>query len=444
MAHDKAHSRSLPPSLSPRALAVAGWSAFVLAGVLFLAIAWNVAVPGWLAALDARLAESLHARAGGAAVAVFLVITHLNSTVAICAWSVVFAAWLARARERAWMLTLGAAVGGALVVNALLKLAYERLRPRFDDPLVELATYSFPSGHTAGAVAFYGVLAAFLVSRTRDPRRRAACVAGAIGAVALVAFSRIYLGAHYLSDVVAAVCSSTAWLVLCLASGHALVRGRLKLRWVLFALAALVAVAGAVVLPLHDWSDRLQAALGAMSLGAGLVAFALAAMLATLVLIPGWIFPLVAGAVFGFGWGLLAATLAMLASAVAGFALARTVLKGPVQRMARKSRYFKAVDNAMAKGGWKVVALMRMSPFMPSGLKSYFLGLTRVPLPDYVIGSAAGMLPGIALKVYVGAAGRGALAEGGGLNWTLFAAGIAATVALGWWLRRAAKKKFKL
>jgi undecaprenyl-diphosphatase len=77
-------------------------------------------------------------------------------------------------REWYWMLTLALAVGGGEALNVLLKHAYERARPVFDDPVVELMTYSFPSGHTAGAVLFYGVLAAFLVSRFYDGRFRAA------------------------------------------------------------------------------------------------------------------------------------------------------------------------------------------------------------------------------------------------------------------------------
>jgi membrane-associated phospholipid phosphatase len=76
-------------------------------------------------------------------------------------------------------------------------------------------------------VVFYGVLAAFLVSRFYDPRVRAACVVAAIAAIALVAFSRMYLGAHYLSDVMAAACSSTVWLVLCLSMVHGYVRRRM-------------------------------------------------------------------------------------------------------------------------------------------------------------------------------------------------------------------------
>jgi undecaprenyl-diphosphatase len=433
-----------PPSLSPRALAIAGWSAFAVAGLLFLAIAWNVTGSGSLATLDAELADWLHAHARPWLVGFFLAVTHLHSTIAIVAFSIAFAALLARLREWYWMLTLGAAVGGVLLVNVLLKYAYERLRPRFDDPLVELATYSFPSGHTAGAVAFYGVLAAFLVSRYYDARRRAACVSLAIAAVALVAFSRLYLGAHYLSDVVAAACSSTAWLVLCLAGGHALVRGRLRPKWVAIALLALAAVFIAVLLPVENWSARLQQAMAEMDGAAALLFFVTVAVLATLLLIPAWIFPLIAGAVFGFSWGLVAAFAATLAAALAAFLVARYLIRAHVERAARRHRAFNAVEAAVAKEPRKVVALLRMSPVLPSGLKSYFLGLTKVRLADYTLASAAGVLPGVALKVYVGAAGRGALAEGSVLDWTIFALGVAATIALTLIVGRKVKKKLKL
>ncbi len=217
-----------PRSLSPQALAIAGWSALIVAGCLFLVIAWNVSGRTALVELDTKAAAWLHAHATPGLTTFLLAFTHLNSTLAISAYSCLFAILLARLREWYWILTLALAVGGGLALNAALKLAYERARPRFDDPLLTLATYSFPSGHTAGAVVFYGVLAAFLVSRFYDRRRRAACVGGAIGAVALVAFSRIYLGAHYLSDVVAAVCSSTAWLALCLSAVHGLVRRKMQ------------------------------------------------------------------------------------------------------------------------------------------------------------------------------------------------------------------------
>jgi len=187
-------------------------------------LAWNVSARSSLAALDVQVAMWLHAHATPALTAIMLAVTQLHSTVAMTVLSVVFAVALARLRERYWILTLACSVGGAMLLNLLLKQAYERARPHFDDPLVTLGTYSFPSGHTTAAVAFYGVLAAFLVSRFYHRRLRAAIVTGAIAMIALVAFSRLYLGAHYLSDVLAALCSSTAWLVLCLSGGHALAR----------------------------------------------------------------------------------------------------------------------------------------------------------------------------------------------------------------------------
>jgi uncharacterized membrane protein YdjX (TVP38/TMEM64 family)/membrane-associated phospholipid phosphatase len=433
-----------PPSLSPRALAIAGWSAFGLAGTLFLAIAWNVSGQSALVALDAQVAAWLHARGSPGLIAFFLAVTHLNSTVAIGLWSGAFGAVLARLREWYWMLTLALAVGGAMLLNLLLKQAYERARPRFEEPLLELTTYSFPSGHTAAAVAFYGVLAAFLVSRFYDMPRRAACVIAAVAAVALVAFSRMYLGAHYLSDVLAAVCSSTAWLALCLAAGHALVRKRLAPRWLAFAAAALLAMAAAVVLPLENWSQELREAIDGMSFLSGLLFFCMVSGIAALLMLPAWIYTLAAGAVFGFGWGLLAALITAAGSALAAFLLARYVLRRHVETAARRSAIFSAVQAAVEKDGWKIVALLRMSPLLPSGMKSYFLGLTRLGLADYLSASIAGMAPGMLLKVYVGAAGRGAFVEGGPLNWTIFGAGAAATVALAVLLGREARKRLRL
>lgn len=216
-----------PHSLSPRALALAGWISFVLAGAIFLGLAWNVASHDTIVTIDARVAEWLHRHAVQPLTAVMLAITHANSTVAISAMSLLFALLLARMREWYWMMSVGLAVAGGLLLNVVLKHAYERARPAFDDPILTLQTYSFPSGHTAGATVFYGVLAAFLVSRTDKHRWRVAWVGAACTAIALVAFSRIYLGAHYLSDVLAAACSSTAWLVLSLATVRAMVHRRM-------------------------------------------------------------------------------------------------------------------------------------------------------------------------------------------------------------------------
>ena len=211
-------------SLSPRALAIAGWIAFLVAGTTFIAVAWNVSARDPIVQLDAAIIEWLVPRRTTGLTSVMMLLTHAHSIAAMSAWSVALALVLWRLRQRYWILTLAAAMAGGMALNWWFKVTYERARPVLEDPLLTLQTFSFPSGHTAAATLFYGVLAAFLVSRVRAPRWRAAIVAAAVVMVSAVAFSRVYLGAHFMSDVVAATCSSTVWLVLCLAAGHHLAR----------------------------------------------------------------------------------------------------------------------------------------------------------------------------------------------------------------------------
>ena len=214
-------------SLSPRGLAIAGWAAFALAGAAFFVLAWNVAARTALVLFDISVTAFFNANRVPELTTLMLGITYAHSILAVSIWSVLFAAVLARMRQWSWLLTLALAMGGGMAVNYGLKVAYERARPAFDEPLLTLKTFSFPSGHTAGATLFYGVLAAFLVSRIRDLQLRATIVAVAVVMVVAVAFSRVYLGAHFVSDVVAAACSSMAWLALCLSTVHALVRRKM-------------------------------------------------------------------------------------------------------------------------------------------------------------------------------------------------------------------------
>ncbi|STQ93145.1 phosphatidylglycerophosphatase B [Janthinobacterium lividum] len=91
-----------------------------------------------------------------------------------------------------------------------------------------LSTYSFPSGHTATSTALYGLLAAYLICQTAPGAwgKRIAIALGAFLMAALVGFSRIYLGAHYLSDVLAAMAESYGWLAICIAGVSTLRRRR--------------------------------------------------------------------------------------------------------------------------------------------------------------------------------------------------------------------------
>jgi undecaprenyl-diphosphatase len=172
--------------------------------------------------LDAAAAAWVYAHRTPALSLLMLAVTHAHAPVAICAYASVFGFILYRRAQRGWLVALVLAVPVGLAINVGLKHLFHRSRPVPDDALMALATFSFPSGHTAGTTLFYGVLAAYSISRTRSHRARVAWVLVWIAAIAVVAFSRVYLGVHYVSDVLAATAWSLAWLaVALLVASHA-------------------------------------------------------------------------------------------------------------------------------------------------------------------------------------------------------------------------------
>lgn len=120
-------------------------------------------------------------------------------------------------RKLRWWLLAGLIIlPGGTLLNVLIKYSFQRARPSFDAPLLTLTTYSFPSGHTAFAAMLYGLLGCWLVAHLRSLPARAAVVLAACAMVALVGLSRMYLGVHYLSDVMAASAEGCIWLALCI------------------------------------------------------------------------------------------------------------------------------------------------------------------------------------------------------------------------------------
>jgi undecaprenyl-diphosphatase len=120
--------------------------------------------------------------------------------------------------KRWWpsLVMLIVAVPGGMMLNELVKLLVHRHRPFVDGWFVDWSGYSFASGHTIGATLLYGQLALFIVPAIKNRRWRVLTVATATLFVLLVGFSRIALGAHYLTDVLAAIFFGIVWLALCL------------------------------------------------------------------------------------------------------------------------------------------------------------------------------------------------------------------------------------
>ena len=123
-------------------------------------------------------------------------------------------------------LFLTIASGGALLLNGLMKLYFHRPRPQLPWAHVQ-PDYSFPSGHTMNSVAFYLALAVILWS-IAGRRWGVAAVAGAAALCTLIGVSRIYLGYHYLTDVVGGALAGIAWLLITMAAFRA---GPLERLW---------------------------------------------------------------------------------------------------------------------------------------------------------------------------------------------------------------------
>lgn len=198
----------------------------------------------------------------------------------------------------------------------------------------------------------------------------------------------------------------------------------------------------AALLPVKDWvkafADWVQT-LGAI----GVVLFIVAYALATVFFLPGWIFTVAAGLVYG----VIAGTAVALGGAILGATLAflcgRYLVRKRVQAATKGNRKFAAIDKAIGDQGWKIVGLLRLSPLIPFNLSNYFYGVTAVGFWPYLLASAVGMLPGTLLYAYLGGAGKAGLSGGGGgspLKYVLLGVGLLATIVVTIIISRAAKK----
>ncbi|WHQ45953.1 bifunctional DedA family/phosphatase PAP2 family protein [Alcaligenes faecalis] len=197
-----------------------GAAILIAASWLFGGIAEDVLTGDPITVMDVHIAQWLHAHAAPWLTLAMQLVSMLHDTMAMTIMTMAFAAILIAKRYWYWLLNLILAVPGGMLVNVLMKQAFQRTRPVFDHPLVNLTSYSFPSGHTVASTLFYGMLAALIISKTASWSRRVWTVLLAFAIVSLVAFSRLYLGAHYLSDVLAALAEGLAWLALCLTGTH--------------------------------------------------------------------------------------------------------------------------------------------------------------------------------------------------------------------------------
>jgi membrane-associated phospholipid phosphatase len=178
--------------------------------------------------LDTRFAAWLHEHATAGWRTFFENVTRLGNVPVLAAVTIVAAFVLARKRLTSELELLLLAAIGAEILSVGLKLGFERERPFFPDPLATESTYSFPSGHASVSLAVYGTIGYIAARHAPSRGRQIGILVAAAGLILLIGFSRLYLGVHYLSDVIAGFSLGLAWVALCVVLLH--LRLRLKAR----------------------------------------------------------------------------------------------------------------------------------------------------------------------------------------------------------------------
>ncbi|MGH3762617.1 phosphatase PAP2 family protein [Actinophytocola sp.] len=187
-----------------------------LVGVLALAVAGLTATFGGLVAVDTATREWLIERRSPSLTALMTALTTIGSSAVLVSLAFGIAVWLGVAghRRREAVLVAGSTIG-ALVLGPLLKVVIERARPD-DGHLVPVHSWAYPSGHSLTSTVVLGVLTALAASRLATRTARLAVVAAGLILVVAVGVSRIYLGVHWPTDVLAGWLIGGLWLATCL------------------------------------------------------------------------------------------------------------------------------------------------------------------------------------------------------------------------------------
>jgi undecaprenyl-diphosphatase len=183
----------------------------VLALILFVWLALDVTC-GDAMRLDTPIREAVHARSSPPLTAMMRGVSLIGSEVVLVPLGVILVWRLVAAKRRRAAVVFGVAALGAEALDQIMKLLFDRPRPEPFFGLASPITHSFPSGHAMVSCCFFGVLAVILTAREPSRARRISIFAAAAILVALMGFSRVYLGFHYPTDVLAGYAAAVVWL----------------------------------------------------------------------------------------------------------------------------------------------------------------------------------------------------------------------------------------
>src|SRR4051812_1297377 len=155
-------------------------------------------------------------------------------------------------------------------------------------------------------------------------------------------------------------------------------------KWIVVILVVIALVVLSVILPVKDWMRQFIG--WVQQLGPiGVLVFVIAYAVATILFLPGWIFTVSAGLIYGVVGGTAVALCGAVIGASLAFLVARYLLRRNIEQMTRANPRFGAIDRAIGVNGWKIVGLLRLSPLVPFNLSNYFYGITSIGFGSYVL-----------------------------------------------------------
>lgn len=229
------------------------------------------------------------------------------------------------------------------------------------------------------------------------------------------------------------------------ASTDAIATWLLRVRWIAVLIGVICLVVLVRSLPTQDLLASIESWISSLGVW-GPVVLTLAYIVATVLFVPGTILTLVAGAIYGLGVGMVIVSIGSTIGAALCFLIARYAARESVAHWAERYPLFAAIDSAMGEGGWKIVALLRLSPAIPFNVQNYLYGLTPIRFWPYVLASWLAMLPGTFLYVYLGHITGAALGQDRDrtpAEWVFLAVGLAATVIVSVYIARLARRKIR-
>lgn len=211
------HLKQAPPISRMGLRSALGFAVIMVCSWTFVELAEGLGMQRTMGLVDQALTDAIRLNVPMPILQAFAAITRLGDTATLTVLCFLVAAALLWTGKRRFAFLWVLAVAGNGVLNSALKQIFARVRPLHEDGLVMATGFSFPSGHSSGAIVAYGMLAC-LACHWAAKQWHLSIALGAVALAYSVGVSRVFLQVHFASDVIAGFASGTAWLVVCIVS----------------------------------------------------------------------------------------------------------------------------------------------------------------------------------------------------------------------------------